>query len=269
LSPGTLRRLALAALLLGSACKSGPPCPSMPAVDAAQTMAAHQSQSSRWTSLKAEARVTQWGDRGRIRGTVLMFLERPGRVRFDVMTQLGPAMVLTSDGEQFQLSDFRENLFLEGPTCPYNIQRLLGISMDADNVLRLLTGDTPRLEAKSQSMRCEDGDYVVSIEAWDGRTQEITFAVKAHDETTAEPELELRRSRVRSADGALQWEATYGDYTEVDGRSFPRRVRFVDEVHDSDTSIQVKSISVDPGVPADAFQQTVRPGMRVEHSACP
>lgn len=241
----------------------------MPIGDAVQTMAAHQAQASRWTSLKAEARVTQWGDRGRIRGTVLMFLERPARVRFDVMTQLGPAMVLTSDGEQFQLSDLRQSVFLQGPTCPYNIHRLLGISMDADNVLRLLTGDTPRLEAKSQSMQCENGKYIVTIEAFDGRTQQITFAVKGQDEATGEPELELRRSRVLSAGGALEWEATYGDYTVIDGRSFPRQVRFVDEVHGSDASIQVKSITVDPGVPADAFQQSIRPGMRLEQAPCP
>ena len=263
------RAFTLALLCLAAACKSAPPCPSAPSADAAEIMAAHQAQASRWTSLKAEARVTQWGDRGRIRGTVLMFLQRPDRVRFDVMTQLGPAMVLTSAGEEFQLSDFRDNAFLQGPTCPSNIQRLLGISMDADNVLRLLTGDTPRLEAKSESVRCEDGEYVVSIEGWDGRTQEITFAVKAGDETIGEPELELRSSRVRAADGALEWEASYGDYAVFDGRSFPRRVRFVDEAHDSDTSIQVKSITVDPDVPADAFQQTVRPGMRVEQAVCP
>ena len=82
--------------------------------------------------------MTQWGDRGRIRGTVLMFLERPNRVRFDVMTQLGPAAVLTSDGDTFQLSDLREGAFLHGPTCPENIARLLGISVDAENVLRVL-----------------------------------------------------------------------------------------------------------------------------------
>lgn len=259
----------LLALVLSSACKASPSCPSAPSTDAAKTVAAHAAQTSRWTSLKAEARVTQWGERGRIRGTVLMFLERPARVRFDVMTQLGPAVVLTSDGERFQLSDFRESLFLQGPTCPGNIRRLLGISMDADNVLRLLTGDTPLIEAKSQSMRCEGGEYIVTIEGWDGRSQQIAFASRQQSEPSDEPQWELRRSRVQSADGVLEWEATYGDYTLVDGQAFPRRVRFVDNVHGADTSVQVKSITLNPDVPADAFAQTARPGMRVEQAACP
>ncbi|MCG8555331.1 MAG: hypothetical protein MJD61_08600, partial [Proteobacteria bacterium] len=51
--------------------------------------------------LQAEARVDQRGTEGRVRGTVWMFVERPSRVRFDVMTQFGPASVLTSDGRVF------------------------------------------------------------------------------------------------------------------------------------------------------------------------
>ena len=52
---------------------------------------------------RGDARVDRRDAEGRIRGTVLMILERPDRVRFDAMTQFGPAAVLTSDGETFAL----------------------------------------------------------------------------------------------------------------------------------------------------------------------
>ena len=146
-----MQRACLTALLLMSlavaGCKTAPACPVQTRTDAAKALDDHADRQAGWQSIKAEARVTQWGRNGRIRGTVLMFLERPDRVRFDVMTQVGPAAVLTSDGETFQLSDLREGTFLHGPTCPENIARLLGISVDAENVLRLLTGDTPTIEA--------------------------------------------------------------------------------------------------------------------------
>lgn len=238
--------------------------------DPAKALADHESRQSGWRSIKAEARVTQWGRHGRIRGTVWMFLERPGRVRFDVMSQMGPAAVLTSDGETFQLSDLREGTFLYGPTCPQNLARLLGISVEAEDVLRLLTGDTPLIEATEERIECRDGLYVVTRVGAGGETQELFFSVNDSDRHAPpdEQRLTLRKSSVRAPNGAKRWEATYDDYIEVDGHFFPTQIRFVDEVNDADTSVRVKSISLDPDVPDEVFQQTPRPGMSVEMAPC-
>ena len=262
-----------AVLLLGIAtagCKTGPACPVQARTDAAKALEDHAQQQTAWQSIKAEARVTQWGRNGRIRGTVLMFLERPDRVRFDVMTAVGPAAVLTSDGENFQLSDLREGAFLHGPTCPENIARLLGISVDAENVLRLLTGDTPTIDATERSMECRDGRYVVTLVAVDGTSQEVAFSVADADVDKAPDaqRLTLRRSTERAPDGKTRWEATYDDYIDVEGRPFPTDVRFIDEVNDADTSVRVKSISLNPDVPEGAFQQAPNPGMSIEFASC-
>lgn len=253
-----------------SACRSAPACPAQVRTDAASALSDHEATQAGWTSLKAEARVTQWGSRGRIRGTVLMFLEQPNRVRFDVMTQVGPAAVLTSDGEQFQLSDLRAGTFLHGPTCPQNIARLLGVSVPAEQVLRLLTGDTLTIAAIEQSMECRDGLYVVTLVAADGSTQEVAFSVVDGDETKPprEQRLHLRRSIERGPDGTKRWEATYDDYVDVDGRFFPTNVRFIDETNGADTAVRVKAISLDPDVPEGAFQQEPTPGMSVELADC-
>jgi len=268
-------RLSFRALLLVSlaatGCKSAPACPLQMRTDAGKALDDHAEWQAGWQSIKAEARVTQWGRNGRVRGTVLMFLQRPSRVRFDVMTQVGPAAVLTSDGESFQLADLREGAFLHGPTCPENIARLLGISVDAENVLRLLTGDTPMIDATEQSMECRGGRYVVTLVAADGTTQEVAFSVHEADAAKAptEQRLRLRRSTERAPGGQTRWEATYDDYIEVDGQSFPTNVRFVDQVNDADTSVRVKSISVNPEVPEEAFQQTPGSGMSIEFASCP
>lgn len=199
-----------------------------------------------------------------------MFLERPSRVRFDVMTQLGPAAVLTSDGERFQLSDFRKGVFLEGPTCPRNIARLVGISVDAEDVLRVLTGDTPMIEATNRSIECRDGLYVVTLVAADRTTQELAFSVDGADLDKApeEQRLTLRRSIERGPDGRARWEVSYDDYVDLDGHSFPKTVRFVDRINDADTSVRVKSISLDPDVPDEAFHQEPAPNMATELASC-
>lgn len=257
--------------LVAAGCKSAPSCPVQTRTDPVKALDEHAARQQGWASLKAEARVTQWADRGRIRGTVLMFLERPSHVRFDVMTQIGPAAILTSDGENFQLSDLRENVFMQGPTCPENIARLLGIAVDAEDVLRLLTGDTPMIDAPQSRIECRNGNYVVSLSAEDGLKQEVEFSVDDADRAKppAEQRLTLRRSSVRASDGELQWEATYDDYTNIDGHSFPTNIRFVDRVHGADTQVRVKSIALDPDVPREAFQQVPTPGMAVEVAPCP
>jgi hypothetical protein len=199
-----------------------------------------------------------------------MFLEQPDRVRFDVMSAVGPAAVLTSNGESFQLSDLREGTYLYGPTCPLNIARLLGIPMSADDVLRILTGDAPRIEATEQSIECRNGQYVVTLAAVDGTTQELAFSVDEADRGK-QPDaqrLRLSRSTERMPDGTARWQATYGDYIEIDGQSFPTAVRFTDAASGADTSVRVKSISLNPEIPEGVFHQEPSPGMTVELATC-
>ncbi len=262
--------LVLAAVVVGG-CKSSPPCPTTIRTDPGEVLADHHTERATWNALKAEARVTQRGSRGRIRGTVLMFLEQPDRVRFDVMTQVGPVLVLTSDGETFQLSDLRAATFLHGATCPQNVARVLGVSIPADQVLRILTGETLTIDAIEQSMQCRDGQYVVTLLAADGSTQEVAFSIQEGDRDKApgDQRLNLRRSMERAPDGTKRWEATYDDYIEVDGRHFPTSVLFVDERDQAETAIRVKSIELEPVVPEGAFHQEPAPGMTIELADCP
>src|SRR5688572_27303436 len=131
---------------------SGASCPTHPHPSADSALRAHRALRSPALAIRAEARVDQRGRDGRIRGTVLMFIERPENVRFDAMTQFGPAAILTSDGTGFALTDLRENRYLVGQTCPRNIARLLGIPLAGSEVTRLLLGDTPFIEHDGESL---------------------------------------------------------------------------------------------------------------------
>ena len=113
-------------LLVMTGCPS-PPCPTLPFGEAVEVLSSYRDMRRPARVLRAEARVDRRDETGRVRGTVLMYIERDDRVRFDVMTQFGAAAILTSDGERFALTDLRENQYLEGPTCPANIERLLGL----------------------------------------------------------------------------------------------------------------------------------------------
>jgi len=230
-------------------------------------------------AIRAEARVEQWGNDGRIRGTVMMFIARPEHVRFDAMTQLGPAAILTSDGVRFALTDLRENRYLTGPTCPANIARLLGIPMSGSDVTLFLLGDTPRIEAESREIVCtSDGTYLVTLHAADGREQEIELDIRDYDRESppTEQRLRLLRSEVLDDRGRTEWRATFEDYrvirdpgsAEGMGVAMPFRVRFEHPRENADTLVRFQDIDLNVEVPSGAFQQSPRPGLPSEEVSC-
>lgn len=269
---------ALGAAALLTACP-GRPCPTTPFDDPASALDAYRDMRRPARVLRAEARVDRrGGEEGRIRGTVRMFVERPEGVRFDAMTQFGPAAVLTSDGERFALMDLRENRFFVGPTCPANIERLLGIRLSGADVTRLLLGESPRIEHDDTSMRCEDGGYVVTLEAADGRRQELVLEVRPGDLEAPpdEQRMRIRRSEVFGPDGRTEWRVTYDDYrfiadpTDERGRgvAMPFTVRFEDPSAGVDTLVRFEQIDLNVEVPPGVFEQRPRAGLAVEDVTC-
>lgn len=270
-----MRLFTISLALLLTACPR--PCPVQPFDDPAAALASYTDMRRPVHVIRAEARVDRRDSEGRVRGTVLMFIERPNRVRFDVMTQFGAAAILTSDGERFALTDLRENRFYTGPACPANIERLLGIRLSGEEVTRLLFGDAPRIEASDESMRCENGSYLITRRAADGTVQEIALEVREQD-LRAPPEeqrLRLRRSEVRLPNGDLAWRASYGDYRFIAdpnrsdrGVVMPFEVRFEDPRRGIDTLMRFEDIDLNVEAPPEAFVQEPRPGLTAEEVGC-
>lgn len=250
--------------------------PTQPWSDAQMALRAHDSMRARVLSLRAEARADQRGAQGRVRGTVLMFVERPDRVRFDVMTQFGPAAVLTSDGQTFAMADLRQRTFVTGRACPSNIARLLGMPLTSAEVGQLLLGGTPRIPSVRESIAvdADDGHYRIVLHGRDGGRQEIDLGIRAADEHAppAEQRLRLLRSEVFDARGKTLWRVTYDDYRVVpldeQGVAVPYEVYFEHPGRESDTRLRFEDIDLNVTVPEGAFQQSPTPGLRVEEIAC-
>lgn len=270
----------LLALSLGGC--GGARCPTARFTTADELLQSYRSMRSPARVVMAEARVERRDPGGRIRGTVFMMLERPDHVRFDAMTQFGPAAVLTSDGTTFALTDLRENRFFTGPTCAQNIARLLGIPMEGEEVAGLILGETPVVRGESEVL-CEGGHYRVTIhEAPDdgGRTQVLEYAVREADAESepSDQRLRLLRSERLLPDGSLEWRVTYEDYRVVEdprdtesprrGVAMPFRIRFVHPAQSIDTEVRVQSIELNPEIPEGSFVQELRPGLSPEPVEC-
>src|SRR5438552_11954045 len=87
------------------------------------------------TSMNARVRATSWLGGDRIRATVLMLVERSGRLRLEAEVSLqGTVAVLASDGQRFALLDMRKNELRRGPACPANIASLIRIPLSPAEV---------------------------------------------------------------------------------------------------------------------------------------
>jgi hypothetical protein len=204
-----------------------------------------------------------------------MFVERENRVRFDVMTQFGPAAILTSDGERFAFADLRKNLFTEGPTCPENIDRLLGVRLSAEQITLLLLGTTPVLDnATSRIEWSSDGFYRITLNAKDGSRQEVDFQPNECD-LNAEPEkqrLSLLRTELFEPSGKSRWRVTYDDYRKISKDTpdvrMPFWVRIEQSILGSDTVVRFKEVTLNPEIPPGVFTQKPRMGMKHEEVVC-
>lgn len=210
-----------------------------------------------------------------MRGTVLISLERPDRIRLEAMTQFGPVAVLTSDGESFQLLDMRENRFMEGPASPENISRLLAVALSGEEVARFLLGDTPRLPGAEPAMVCGEDGYRIEMLGDDGTRQEIILTARDADETAAPEDQHLRlvRSELFDSEGNTMWRAQFEDYQVVrdpgdpEGRgvALPFVVHFEDPRNGADTLIRMRELTIETEAPpAEVFHQTAPPGVTIE-----
>ena len=274
--PGSALRLPASVMMiaLGVGCASLPR-PTSPLRDANQAIERRDASLAGVTAIRAEARVDQRAKQGRIRGTVLMFVENTGRVRFDVMTQFGPVAILTSDGARFAFADFRENRYLTGETCPRNIARLLGVPLSAADTARFLLGGTPVVVAdKRELTQRDDGSYTLVLHATSGGRQELDLAVYPADlkKPAEQQRLYLLRSELISAAGARVWRVTYEETEPLgqgaDALLMPRRLHIEQPASGSDTEVRFKEIAKNPRIPDDAFVQTPRAGMTEQEASC-
>ena len=267
--------LLLLALALALTACGGATCPAQLITDPAQALAAQRATSAPIRSLRAEAKIDQRGQQGRIKGRILMFVERPDRVRFDAMTQFGPALILTSDGQTFALTDFKDNHYTTGPACARNIGRVVGVALSSADVASVLLGDAPLIEPSSSTkqppLTCTSkGLYLLERAGKDGGREQLELRV--HEADVAQPpakqRLYLASATLFGPEGKRLVRVRYEDYRRVGSTELPHTVRIDDFEHDSDALLRLSDVRVDVAVPEGVFTQTPRAGLKVEEVAC-
>ena len=140
-----LRAAPLAFVLVLTGCPSMKPPPSqMPSAQAAIDRL--RATGACGTGLQAAAKIDHFGEKGRVRGDLLMFASIPARIRMDIVSPFGVTVAtLASDGREFSLADLREKRFFIGPASACNIARLTTVPIPGSVLVELLRGQPPVL----------------------------------------------------------------------------------------------------------------------------
>ena len=270
-SAGLARRnagalLTLIALCLGCssssppAVRTGPP----PAPTTLwQALTAHQ-QAVR--TMNARVRATSWIGGDRVRATVLMLVDRAGRLRFEAEVSLqGTVSILTTHDGDFQMLDLRNNRLQQGPACPANVASLIRMPLAPTEVAAILLGDVqaPAVAAAGAQVEWDAGRGADALVMRDGNVEtRIFFRPDKPDEIVG--------AAVSGPDGP-RWRATYEDLAPVgEGPRLPGNIRFAEhsDSYDQGVEIRFRDRTLNAAMPADSFTIAPPAGTKVIDVGC-
>lgn len=284
---------AVAVALAAASCGTPPPASVFP--DAESALSRMKDTYACANGIKGEGKLDHVGERGRVRGEVLLFAINPARVRIDVISPFGAMLyTLTSNGETFQMLDTQEKVFLHGPASACNLARLTQVPVPGHVLVALLRGEAPLLVrgASPASISWEqEGRYKVVIPSTRDAQQEIFLVPYEEDwdKPWGEQRVEVEGVHVVQR-GVTVYEASMSKHAmaktappreDEDGLEppippsggpcdvkIPREIRIVVPATGDDVVFDYQDVAFNPPIPAGAFDQPVPGGVRKQFVDC-
>lgn len=215
-------------------------------------------------SMRAEGRLTYFGDQGRVRLNVVQVVERPARFRFETLTPFGqPIDVMTSDGDRLWL--LSKQKLHEGPATPENISRLLPLPLRAEEVVSIMLGGAPvtsRFSPKSLRWADDPQDFwVLSLENESGERGELLIDPK---------EKRVVKATLGNNPEAPRMKLAFDDFEPLSsGGSFPRAIHLELPGQKLDINIKLKEVEVNVELAPTLFVIEPPPGVVPEPMPSP
>jgi hypothetical protein len=269
--------LPLVALLLAACAHgaAGPRPADHPAPEAQVLLDALRARHQVLRTTEVETRTTSWLGKDRVRATVLMLVDRAGRLRFEAEVPVqGAVASLTVRGSEFNFLDLQQHVFRRGPACPANVALLIPIPLSPEEIAAILLGDAPLGEGARAGEVLWDGerraDVLVIDRAATGAAGRLWVTFRASGD---------RRDIVavsgESPPGAARrWQVSYEDLAPAGslGVTVPNLIRFAEPGRSFDDGVEIKvkeRIGVDRPLRDESFVLTAPPGYPVETLSCP
>lgn len=267
-------------LIVMFSCVQSPP--KHPQTDAARLVQDYHLARIPIVRLRSEANVETFTKEGRVSGLVRILAERPFGLRVEVVNrEFGVIASLTSQKEQLQLLDLRNNVVESGAPCAAALERWLGLPLLPEEAILTLFGESPTLDSTSSEVEWKDGRYHVHFQS-ETISQELVFELREADQEKEPQDQRLRLRQVHVAEThGVAWSVRFDDYrfledpkseaSPKEGIVMPFRVKFVQRMQTgetTETTLRFSGIELNPDLVVDAFVEPIRPGMEERPSAC-
>jgi outer membrane lipoprotein-sorting protein len=261
-----ISRGAVAVALLLAGCPK-PAVRPYPPPTAEQLLESLRARAERLRTLRATAKIDHFANGGeRVRVKVTMLLARGGKLRIEADSPLGGALAtLTTDGQQFQLLDVRNNRFLTGPAKACNVARLIRLAIPPDDVVAVLMGGAPLPpDAKIKGAGWDPdngGREVVTLALADGGEEIIKL--DAQDKTW-----DVRRAERRDAQGRVLWRVTNDRFGDHGGVRLPDVSDVQEPPHGADAEIKFRAVEPNVDLSEALFRLPPPSGITPEPADC-
>lgn len=241
---GSARLTLLAAALVAASCAARlPPRPSGAPASSVDAAALFERATAHCTGLRTmtmELGLSGRAGDGKLRGRVITGLERGGAARLEGLAPFGaPLFILAARDERATLLLPRDRRVLESTSVAEVIERLTGLALGADDLLRALSGCLG------------SGGAVANGREWPGGWR----AVSASGDRTVFLREQEGTWSVIAVDGG-GWRADYADVVS----GYPRTVRLRSTDGTVDLIARVQQLEVNTPIEAAAFELAVPPG---------
>jgi outer membrane lipoprotein-sorting protein len=240
-----------ATVVLLSGCASRPaPRPSSAPTDqeaaalppAARILAALAQRRATLRGVRAIARLSYTSPEESRRAKQLVIVERPDRLRFEILSPFGAVFVLAAADGTLAAWARDESTVYRGSASAENLQRYAQVDLPVATAVDLLLG-TPPLDAELDSVvSADDG----AVELWQdtGRDVQVLWVTLA---------LEPLRYEQRATDGRVLLRATFGEYIAIDGVRVPTRLGIELPPAQRRIEIALSDTEVNPPLPDAVF----------------
>lgn len=194
-------------------------------------------------SLRSFARIELRDPEGNNISKEALIVQRPDRLRIEVLTFLGAMFVLTSQDGAFTAYVRPEKRIYRGAASNANMWRYAKIGLPVPDIVNLVLGTPPQLTPTYSEVTFD------SDTGWVQLTQDLEEGAYV---IWFEGDLP-RAAELRDRYGEVQWRAHFGKYRDLDGTMIATRIKLLvpDEAHS--VRIHLDETDVNPELEADAF----------------
>jgi hypothetical protein len=185
-----------------------------------------------------------------IRGKQLVILERPSRLRVEILGFLNQSLaVIATDGEGFEVYRAEDQSYEMGEVDEHLLWNEAGIDLSPEEAIAVLLGVpiSEPLPVPANAFRDDDGR--IRIDLTDDRGAVVQRA-------TFDPAGQLHAFEVLDDLGGVLWVARFGAYRDVDGTPFAHSIDVDVRSGNTHAEISFRNVELNPALPPGLFRLT-------------